>query len=287
MTGYGKTLIEQGNKRIHVQMKSLNSKQLDLSLKIPELYRDKELEIRTLLSSMFARGKVDVRIYIESISVESTKEVDLDRVKAYHEDLKKINAAINNTAEVDYLSLIMRMPDIMVSKVVELQETEWSEVKAGIIEGANELDKFRITEGKVLEKDITLRIDKLTKALVEIEKFEYKREEYIKDKIKQSLEELIEKDRIDENRLEQELIYYLQKIDITEEKVRLLSHLDYFIEVINSGASEGKKLSFITQEMGREINTIGSKANDANMQRVIVGMKDELEKIKEQLLNIL
>ncbi|NQY66140.1 MAG: YicC family protein [Flavobacteriales bacterium] len=287
MTGYGKTLIDGEIRRFQVLMKSLNSKQLDVSLKMPDLFRDKELEIRSFLAEKFVRGKIDVRISYENIGGEKGKEIDREKVNSYYKELKEINEGLNNDSNVDYLSLILKMPDIMISKSHDFDENEWSKVREGIHSAAKELDAFRIMEGDVLEKDVVIRIDLIGKALVEIEKFEYKREEYIKDKIKQSLEELIEKDRIDENRLEQELIYYLQKIDITEEKVRLKSHLDYFINVLKSGNSEGKKLSFITQEMGREINTIGSKANDASMQKVIVEMKDELEKIKEQLLNIL
>ena len=228
MTGYGKTTVEQGGRRIQVQIKSLNSKQLDINLKMPEIFRDKELEVRSLLAERFVRGKVDVRILIEKISLDTAKEIDFERVKTYYSDLKKLNSELDNSSTIDYLGLILKMPDIMVSKDVVLEENEWIDIRKGIESAADELDEFRKLEGKVLEKDISQRVKVIAKSLVEIEKYEYKREEYIKDKIKQSLEELLGKDRIDENRLEQELIYYLQKIDITEEKVRLLSHLEYF-----------------------------------------------------------
>jgi uncharacterized protein (TIGR00255 family) len=267
MTGYGKSVAEIPGKKITIELKSLNSKSLDLNLRLPWLYKEKEADIRNLLSQKLNRDKTVV--------------------KDYFAQLKEIAGELNIKTDDQLLAVIMRLPDALKTEKPELKEDEWLVVKEKILESVGQLDLYRIEEGKSLEADIERCIGKILKLLEEIETFEGDRITRIREKLNNSLIDSVGTENIDMNRFEQELIFYLEKLDINEEKVRLKKHCEYFLEKISSEPPNGKILSFISQEMGREINTIGSKANDASIQKLVVMMKDELEKIKEQTLNIL
>lgn len=286
MTGYGKFLIELAGKKITIEIKSLNSKQIDISLKIPSLLRDKEMEIRNLIISTLERGKVDVAIITENLESKTETSINTEVIKAHYNSLKKLGSELGENT-CDYLNLIFKFPDVFTNNTCDLKEDEWDTLKSSIICCIENLDTYRKLEGKALENDFLIRIKNIETLLASINKLEINRIEVVKERLKKSLSELIENSKVDANRFEQELIYYLEKIDITEEKVRLKQHLNYFNKILKEESSQGKKLSFITQEIGREINTIGSKANDFNIQQIVVQMKDELEKIKEQLSNVL
>jgi len=263
MTGYGKTVLQISTKKITIELKSLNSKNLDLNVRIPSYYREKELDIRKNLASALERGKIDFSIYIENNGGEVSSKINENTVKEYMSQLRNIVAG----NDIELLKMAVRLPDALKSEREELDEDEWKQIEEGIEQAIVEINKYRSDEGlQVIELDP-------------------QRIEQVKEKLKKGIEELEVK--VDQNRFEQELIYYIEKLDITEERVRLKNHLDYFKSALKSDDSNGKKLGFITQEIGREINTIGSKANFANMQKLVVQMKDELEKIKEQGLNVL
>lgn len=281
MTGYGKTVVQLSSKKITIEIKSLNSKILDLNVRIPNYYREKELDIRKNLANELVRGKVDFSIFIEDNGGEVSSKVNENVVKEYMNQLRNIV----DSNEVELLKMAVRLPDSLKTEREELDEKEWKQIENGIAETVQKLNTYRLDEGKTLYEDFVLRINAIDNLLQEVIKIDPKRIEQIKDKLKKSVEELEAK--IDENRFEQELIYYIEKLDINEEKVRLKNHLDYFVKELNSSTSNGKKLGFIAQEIGREINTLGSKSNYADMQKLVVQMKDELEKIKEQLLNVL
>ncbi len=287
MTGYGKAVKELPNKKITVEIKSLNSKQLDLAMRVPSFYREKELDIRSYLASRIGRGKVDFAMFCETQQAERVARIDQDAVRQYYEQLSAMQASIGIGGQTDYMRIIMSLPDVVKVEQPELDENEWHEVMACVIEATNNFIAFREQEGKALEKDLRTRVGLIEKYSLEVPQYEKERIEKIKSRIQSNLDEIIAKDKVDQNRLEQELIYYIEKLDINEEKVRLANHLKYFIETIETDPNAGKKLGFIAQEMGREINTLGSKANQAEMQRLVVMMKDELEKIKEQVLNVL
>lgn len=282
MTGYGRAVAEYSDKKITIEVRSLNSKSLDLNTRIPFLYKDKELEIRKILSEKLQRGKVDFSIQIESSATNKTQTINTGIIKAYIEEFKEI---VPDAKESELLAIVMRLPDVLTFSSSEISDEEWQATLQIIDEAIINLNKFRLAEGKVLEIDFTLRIHNIEELLEEIEPFEKERIETIKERFIRNLEEL--KVEYDSNRYEQELLYYLERLDITEEKVRLKNHCKYFIETLNSKEFEGKKLGFICQEIGREINTLGSKSNHSGMQKIVVQMKDELEKIKEQVLNIL
>ena len=286
MTGFGKAVNELENKKIVVEIRSLNSKQMDLSLRMPGAYKEKELELRSAISKEVERGRADVSVYIESATGEKNYAINKALAASYYNDLKLLaeNIGVNGT---DFMSIIMKMPDVLKNERPEPDKNEWEIIAATVNEAIKAFNIYRITEGEVLGKDISERVNIILALLKEIESVEAKRIPSVRERIQKNLHEFIEKDTIDRNRFEQELIYYLEKIDITEEKVRLRMHCNYFLETLKSNDSEGRKLGFITQEIGREINTIGSKANDADMQKMVVQMKDELEKMKEQLLNVL
>jgi len=286
MTGYGKTFIELTTRKITIEIKSLNSKQIDISLRIPSFVREKEMEIRNLIISNLERGKIDVLISSEYIEGKADNILNFDVIKAHYKSLKQLSEEIGENT-TDYLSLILKFPDIFLGNTGELEEFEWELLKRAILNCLDNLNNFRTLEGKALETDFLLRIQNIEVLLNSINSFETLRLEAIKDRLNKALSEIIEIAKVDSNRFEQELIYYIEKIDITEEKVRLKQHLNYFIQTLKDEISQGKKLSFITQEIGREINTLGSKANDFNIQQIVVKMKDELEKIKEQLGNVL
>lgn len=287
MTGFGKSICELPTKKIHIEIKSLNSKQLDLNTRIPSNYREKELDIRSEIARRLQRGKVDVTIYAETMVPDKITKLNEQVIGDYYQQLKSISSKLGIENNTDFLRVIMPLPDTLKVETTETDETEWDQIMLGINEAIESIDKFRLQEGKVLEAEIIQRTETIATLLNQIPLFEKLRLERIKSRIRESLSELIDKPKLDENRFEQELIYYIEKLDVTEEKVRLDNHITYFFETIKETEPMGKKLGFITQEMGREINTLGSKANDTDMQRLVIQMKDELEKIKEQSLNVL
>jgi uncharacterized protein (TIGR00255 family) len=281
MTGYGKSVIQLPSKKITVEIKSLNSKNLDLNVRVPSSYRSKELQIRNLLAKSLIRGKVDFNLFVEITGEDTNTEVNATVVKQY---MKQLGALAESTP-VELLKMAIRMPDSLKTERDEIDELEYNSILQGISEALSALTNYRNDEGKVLENEFLKRIENISSLLDQVIEMDGERIENVKDRLRKAVSEL--KESVDENRFEQELIYYLEKYDITEEKVRLQNHLEYFSETIESKISNGKKLGFISQEIGREINTLGSKANFAPMQQLVVQMKDELEKIKEQALNVL
>ena len=287
MTGFGKVEVDAPERKIHIEIKSLNSKQADVNLRLPGLYRELEPEIRTLLSKRLIRGKIDFSANYEELSATQPEVFNRALIKEYYAEVTGLAKELNLEVPSDILNTLLRMPDVMKNEQKEVSNQEKIAFMRGVNEALNAMDAFREQEGKALLADILLRTGFIEKALEAVQPYEVARIEYIRQRIRQNLLEVIEEAHLDTNRLEQELIYYLEKIDITEEKVRLRNHCNYFRETLNESEAVGRKLGFITQEMGREINTLGSKANDTRIQQIVVGMKDELEKIKEQILNIL
>lgn len=289
MTGYGRSESVIGNKKISLEIKSLNSKGLDMNVKIPSLYRSKEMKIRTFLASQLTRGKCDVYLNYEVLSGEQNHQLNKPLLGKYLEDIKSFAAEMNlpESNESEYLSVLMKMPEALVSTKEELKEEDW-EATFQMVKDANQaFQDFRLEEGKSLYSDLSGRIESIGALLKQIEPFESERTETVKARIEKNLQEISDPSKVDQNRFEQELIYYIEKYDVSEEKVRLSAHLEHFIKTMNEESDQGKKLGFISQEIGREINTLGSKANHAEMQKIVVVMKDELEKIKEQVLNTL
>jgi uncharacterized protein (TIGR00255 family) len=287
MTGYGKSVAETPQKKITIEIKSLNSKQFDFNSKIPWLYKEKELEIKSLISQKLERGKIDLSIFCDNLDDEYIPAINKLVVKNYFNQLKEISGELNLDLNEHILSTILKLPEALKTEKHELDEEEWNFVREHIIEAVDMLDRYRIEEGNALEKDIRNNIGRIVSLLQNIESFEGGRITKVKEKLLSILNENVQSENIDKDRFEQELIFYLEKFDINEEKVRLRKHCEYFLESLETPSPNGKILSFITQEIGREINTIGSKANDASIQRLVVMMKDDLEKIKEQTLNIL
>ena len=287
MTGYGKSIVETPQKKITVEIKSLNSKQLDLNTKVPWLYKEKELEIRNTISQLLERGKIDFSIYFDILEDEGIPVINKTIVKSYFRQLRELAAEIDINIDDQIMPIIMRLPDTLKTEKPEVPEDEWKTVKENIIESVKVLDIYRAEEGRSIEADLRKRVSGILESLSEVEKFESGRTDKVREKLWAILSENNGTENIDKNRFEQELIFYLEKFDINEEKVRLRKHCEYFLETIGTPAPNGKVLSFITQEIGREINTLGSKANDASIQKLVVRMKDELEKIKEQTNNIL
>ena len=287
MTGYGKATISFGEKKIHVEIKSLNSKAIDLSVRIAPLYREKEMEIRNLISQSLERGKVDFSLWVEKEAAETATPINAALMNNYYEQIKAITEQTEIPMPTDLFATLLRMPDVLTKvDVQELSEEEWTVVRKGIEEAIVQLVDFRKQEGKALAKKFNEKIDNIEALMKAIEPFEHERVTKIRERITDALEKTLNVD-YDKNRLEQELIYYIEKLDINEEKQRLANHLNYFRETMNNGHGQGKKLGFIAQEMGREINTTGSKSNHAEMQNIVVRMKDELEQIKEQVLNVM
>lgn len=292
MTGYGKSVVEFNGKKIHAEVKSLNSKALDLSTRIAPLYREKEMEIRQMIQQELERGKVDFNIWIEKDEATQAATVNKELMAEYYRQLKEASEVLNldcgnaqNACE--WMSILLRMPDIYTHSEVEvLTEEEWSIARTAVVEALNNLVAFRKQEGEALARKFTEKIENIRNYLANIEPFEKERTEKIRQRILDALEQKLGVD-YDSNRLEQEMIYYIEKLDISEEKQRLTNHLNYFLETMKEGRGQGKKLGFIAQEMGREINTTGSKSNQAEMQNIVVKMKDELEQIKEQVLNVM
>jgi uncharacterized protein (TIGR00255 family) len=291
MTGYGKATAELSGKTLSIEIKSLNSKGLDLSVKLPGAFREKEMEVRNLLSQRLERGKIDLYVGVDKTEDSVTFSINKPVAVHYYRELKEILSELNEENEQGLLPAILKIPDVLQGEKSEFSETDWVILLDGIERGLQLAEEFRRGEGKILEADLLSRVHLILNFLDDIEPFEKNRTLDIRERLRKGFQNLSNSDLLpsvpDENRFEQELIYYIERLDITEEKVRLRKHCDYFIQTLNDKNSQGKKLGFISQEMGREINTIGSKANDAEIQKIVVQMKDELEKIKEQLGNIL
>ena len=287
MTGYGNAVVSYKDKKIHVEIKSLNSKQLDLQTRIAPLYREKEMECRAMVAEALIRGKVDMSVWIEKESTVDATPVNAALVENYYHQLKDVAQKVGIPEPQDWLYTLTRMPDVLTKTDVEtLEDEEWAIVKGAVADALKSLVDFRKQEGAALQKKFTEKIDNIAQLLADIEPYEKSRVEKIKTRIEGGLKQIPDVE-YDQNRLEQELIYYIEKLDISEEKQRLANHLKYFRETMEEPAGQGKKLGFIAQEMGREINTTGSKSNQAEMQNIVVKMKDELEQIKEQVLNAL
>ncbi|AZJ33319.1 YicC family protein [Tenacibaculum mesophilum] len=284
MTGYGKSVLHLPSKKVTIEIKSLNSKNLDLNTRIPSYYREKELNVRKKLASNLVRGKVDFSIYVEMTADETSTTVNTGVVREYMQQLRNVTQ-VGTSDDVELMKMAVRMPDALKTEREELDEEEWKQIDTHIDEALKEIIQYRTDEAKSLEEDFKTRILNIQSALEEVKKLDGDRIEHVKERLQKALTDL--KVEVDENRFEQELIYYLEKLDINEEKVRLANHLEYFLQQLATEDSNGKKLGFIVQEIGREINTTGSKANFAPMQKLVIQMKDELEKIKEQILNVL
>ncbi len=287
MTGYGKAIAETALRKITIEIKSLNSKQLDLNTKLPWLYKEKEPEIRNLISQRLDRGKIDFSVYLDMLDDEVVTVINKTAVRNYYNQFREIAAELKIDLDDQIFTAIMKLPDTLKTEKPEMPDGEWDIVKEKIIESVTMLDNYRIEEGNSIMNDLTRCIGSITSLLGIIETFEAGRITKVREKLKALLDENVGSENVDKNRFEQELIFYLEKYDINEEKVRLKTHCDYFIETMKTPSPNGKILNFIAQEIGREINTIGSKANDASIQKQVVMMKDELEKIKEQTLNVL
>ncbi len=281
MTGFGKSILQLPTKKITIEVKSLNSKNLDLNARIPSQYREKELAMRNTIAKALNRGKVDFGLYVEITAEETSTKINDAVVKDYIQQLE----AIHRGETTELLKMAVRMPDALKTIREEIDEEEFKAINTALLEALSEINTYRTDEGNALEKDFNLRVKNIGELLEKVIKIDPERIEAVKERLHKAVSDL--REEVDQNRFEQELIYYLEKFDITEEKVRLSNHLEYFTATLESSDSNGKKLGFITQEIGREINTIGSKSNYAPMQQLVVQMKDELEKIKEQLLNVL
>ncbi|WP_025069498.1 YicC/YloC family endoribonuclease [Bacteroides propionicifaciens] len=288
MTGYGKAVANLTNKKITIEVKSLNSKSLDLSTRIAPSYRDKEIEIRQLLSNRIARGKVDFNLWVEKDDLSDAAVIVNEKlIESYYKQINSVAQNLNLPLPADWFQTLLRMPDVLTKpEVEEVTDEEWKEVMKGINEAVDHLVTFRNQEGEALETKFQHNIEQIAQLLKQVEPYDKERIEKVRERITDSLENALDVE-YDNNRLEQELIFYIEKLDVNEEKQRLNHHLDYFITTLNGEAGQGKKLGFISQEIGREINTLGSKSNHAEMQKIVVQMKDELEQIKEQVLNVL
>ncbi|MBS1634292.1 MAG: YicC family protein [Bacteroidetes bacterium] len=285
MTGFGKASKEFTNKTVSVEIRSLNSKGVDLNLRLSSTFRDKEHEVKSEITRLLERGKIDLSVYIENKIEEAPVQINSALAKQYYEQVKNLARELNEPTD-HILSYVLKMPDVLKSERKEPDENEWKEISSVILLAIEELNKFRTDEGRSIEKDFETRIGNIQTCLNKITDMDAGRVQSVRERITRNLSEVIGQDKIDKNRFEQELIFYIERLDINEEKVRLKTHLDYFIKTMKEPAG-GRKLNFIAQEIGREINTIGSKANDAAMQKMVVEMKDELEKIKEQTNNVL
>lgn len=282
MTGFGKSLLQLTHKKVIIEIKSLNSKAIDLNTRIAQAYKEKELVLRKLIADTLERGKIDFTLTIENTSETSSSTLNAPIIRGY---IQQMQAITPDAPEVELLKMAVRMPDALTTPVEEVDESEFAQIEELLVLALKQLQDFRRSEGAILEKDFVLRIENIQALLSQVETLDIERLAAIRNRMEKAIEEI--KDRVDENRFEQELIFYLEKLDITEEKVRLANHLNYFLTTLEEPQSNGRKLGFIAQEIGREINTLGSKANHAQMQQIVVLMKNELEKIKEQVLNIL
>jgi uncharacterized protein (TIGR00255 family) len=281
MTGYGKSVLQLPTKKVTIELKSLNSKSIDLNMRMPSIYKEKELGIRKEIAKTLVRGKIDFSIYVETTADDTSTQINTPVVKQYMQQLKEVVSA----NETELLKMAIRLPDALNTVREAINDQEWTEIESGITEAIKAISTYRLDEGKVLEADFKSRIETISNLLNKVIEIDPERVEAVRERLHKGVADL--KEKYDENRFEQELVYYIEKYDITEEKVRLSNHLTYFLEIMKSSYYNGKKIGFIGQEIGREINTIGSKSNYAPMQQLVVQMKDELEKIKEQLLNVL
>lgn len=286
MTGFGKAQGIVAGKKISVEIKSVNSKGLDLNTKMPSIYREKEMLIRKELGAAFVRGKIECSIYYDVIDDSNSAQLNTSLMENYLSDLKAFEKE-QGLPSTDYMQVLLRMPEVFKTERTELDEDEWKGLSALINEACDRFQEFRAAEGASIERDFMNNVNEIERLLAEVPKYEQERIDTVKTRIKSNIDELIDQADVDQNRFEQELIYYIEKLDINEEKVRLANHCKYFKETMVKKDSNGKKLGFISQEMGREINTLGSKANHAELQKIVVDMKDNLEKIKEQILNVL
>lgn len=287
MTGFGRASTEYDGKKIIIDIKTLNSKNIDITTRIPNAYREKEIEVRKLLSNELQRGKIEFSIFVEANGGETNAKLNDKIILDYYNQLKNLCQSNNIPFSNDVLSSIIRMPDVVATTIEELNEEEWEHILKFINQAIEDCKNFRKHEGSILTQDIITNLNFITNLLNQVPQYEEERIDIIKDRLSISLNEIVDTANIDANRYEQEIIFYLEKLDINEEKVRLKKHCDYFLETLNTEIYSGKKLGFIAQEMGREINTLGSKANHVEIQKLVIMMKDELEKIKEQVLNIL
>ena len=286
MTGFGKTTCEPENKKITVEIRSLNSKQLDLFSRVPNIYKEKEIELRNVISQKLERGKIEFGIYVENLGKETTSQLNVPIIENYYKQIVEVSQQLQMPLPTDWFATLLRLPDAMKNEMQELNEEEWKVVYSAFMGAIDQLITFRKQEGESLQKFFKTKLSNIKTLLTDIEPYEKERIEKVKNKIQENLSALKEID-YDKNRFEQELIYYIEKLDINEEKQRLTNHLSYFEETMAEKNLSGKKLGFIAQEMGREINTLGSKSNNSEMQKIVVQMKDELEQIKEQVLNVL
>lgn len=287
MTGFGKAIGEVNLKKVNVEIKSLNSKQADVSVRMPSFYKEKELPLRSMINKSLTRGKIELNLYVELHNEQKGLILNKDLFKKYHADFTALANELNEPTSTNLTSIITKLPDVLKAEKSELNEDEWVDINKVIQEAIAQLNEFRVAEGKTLETELALRIDNIESLLSQVAQYEQVRVDAVKERIQNNLNEIVGKEGFNADRLEQEMIFFIEKYDVTEEKTRLKAHINYFRETMNSSISEGKKLGFIGQEIGREINTLGSKANNADLQKIVVQMKDELEKIKEQILNIL
>ena len=286
MTGYGKVTTELPAKKVTIEIKTLNSKQLDVSTRIPSIFKEKDMEIRSKLLRTLQRGKVDFSIYIEFLGKETLAQINAEAVETYYNQIRDLAKRMNISEPQDWMQTLLRLPDSVKTVMQEIDEDEWKVIDKGIDEAINQVISFRMQEGEMLRKLLAEKIGNISRLLTEVETYEVERIDKIKTRILESLQKLNGVE-YDQNRFEQEMIYYIERLDINEEKNRLANHLKYFIETLDMPEGQGKKLGFISQEIGREVNTLGSKSNHVEMQKIVVQMKDELEQIKEQILNIL
>jgi uncharacterized protein (TIGR00255 family) len=286
MTGFGKAMGTRGEVSYNVELRSLNSKQTDIYVRMPNLYKSKELDLRTILAKDLSRGKIEMSLNIHGNSSDNLQSINADLAKHYHQEIVNLAGVLNESTD-NLMSVILKMPEVLTNKAPVLDEEEWSFILGLVHEAVKNHAGFRDVEGESLENDFKVRIDNITQLLTDVELYEEVRVDSVRARLDKGVEELLQNENLDKNRHEQEIIYYIEKLDINEEKVRLNAHLKYFVETMNQGGVAGKKLGFITQEMGREINTLGSKAYHQDIQKIVVQMKDELEKIKEQVLNVL
>ena len=287
MTGYGRVVKDIPGKKITIEIKALNSKQFDLSVRLPSYYREKELEIRNKIAQKLFRGKIDFSMYVELVDEKTNSTINEPVYKAYFQQLSRVYDSMGMSMPNEAIAEILRLPDVLSAAHDELDPEEWNQIDVILNESLDQCNQYRLQEGQAMYTDLKSRIDEIKRLLKEVEPVEKNRITCIKDRIRTKLDEFIDPDKVDENRFEQELIHFLDKLDVNEEMVRLENHCEYFLKTMDEDGAVGKKLGFITQEIGREINTLGSKANDAQMQKLVVSMKEQLEKIKEQALNIL
>lgn len=287
MTGYGKAECLLPDKKLTIEIRSLNSKQMDSNTRLPSLYKEKEIEIRQIITAGLERGKVECSFHYELSENAASGSINKEVVKGYYEQLYQIAGELGLPASAELLSTVLRLPDTIRTEKAGIEDAEWLMVKEALLKALGHVREFRNQEGLSLDKDMRQRVEAISEKLAQVSKYESARMDQIRARIGNNLEEFLKKDSVDENRFEQELIYYIEKIDISEEKVRLANHCNYFLETMDDEGPAGKKLGFISQEMGREINTLGSKANHTEIQKLVVEMKDELERIKEQVLNVL